>query len=89
MLYIHDITGYKGDFGTRLFADLMNDIAIELNLDVAIDFFKEGFIIEPNKLVEELGSIKSDFSEIEEALPDIIEAIKKCEEIAILTEGNE
>ena len=43
MLYIYDVDGYKGDFGSRLTVNEYEAIAGALKLNTIINFFKEGF----------------------------------------------
>lgn len=89
MLYIYDVDGYKGDFGSRLTVNEYEAIAGALKLNTIINFFKEGFTVELKRLITEWAQIDfSGFGELEELGLEILGVFKKCKEIIILTEGN-
>lgn len=89
MLYIYDVDGYKGDFGSRLTVNEYEAVAKALKLETTIDFFNEGFTIEVKQLIEGWEQIDlTGFGELEELGLEILEVFKKCKEIAILSEGN-
>jgi len=90
MIYIYDVDGYKGDFGSRRTVDEYEAIFKQFDLTTAIDFFKEGFTIELEQLINDWEQIDfTGFNELSELGLEILEVFKKCKEIVILTEGNQ
>ena len=88
MLYLYDVNGYQGDFGSRMTVDIYDDIVNKLGLTTAIDFFNEGFTVELEQLINDWEQIDfSGFGELQELGLEILEVFKKCKEIVILTEG--
>jgi len=90
MIYIYDVDGYVGDFGSRKSVAEFEDIAIRLGLKNLKELFIDGFSIDTEEVIEEFNKIDtSSFSELAETAKEILDIFQKSKEIIILTEGNE
>jgi ACT domain-containing protein len=87
MYYLADINDQVGDFGSSSIVIMLQKISQQQDMNVLRHFLNHGFSTDINDLISELESVDYGYGELEDAVEEIIEGLRNCEEIAILHQG--
>jgi hypothetical protein len=82
MYYIADVTGYKGDLGTAERLEVIEEAAVFEETPALYQLMTLGFTIKKEELIEEIKGTNVLSKEIKR---ELLELVRSCEEIVIIT----